>query len=213
MKFEKRKDELGYYDINLIKDRKKFKIFFGGNGDLYWELFPKILFDEEIKLPEEIIETFEVSKDDDYIYEVFDELYTRIKECNVFSKNKLGLENYGLKEDSLTEEEKKLVVESAKEHLRKTSRHSDLFNNEVVSWHTENALYEEGNIVNIYKKTDKYLIEFKYNKKSIDELDFSIRFCNSGSTYQPFNLVFMNAYNELCEYEPNNNKKLEKKMN
>ena len=65
-----------------------------------------------------------------------------------------------------------------------------------------------GIVLTIKKEDDQFLLEFTSPK--IDDNDFifrmlgtvSIRFRNSGSTYDPYNIIFMRMFNKLQDYDP-----------
>ena len=41
MQVRKRKDELGYNEMEFENNGVVFRIFYGGNGDLYWKIIDK----------------------------------------------------------------------------------------------------------------------------------------------------------------------------
>lgn len=55
-------------------------------------------------------------------------------------------------------------------------------------------------------KEESFKVIFEKSKKSQDGIfiTYTIRFRNSGSRYNPFNINFMQMYNSLKEYDPNN---------
>lgn len=96
MEITKIKNQSSSYNFYFKEENKELGIIFGGNLDLYWTLIKK----EKIALkPSEIFkynskevkETFIITKDNYFIYSLFEELYNNIKECNIFNKdNYLG---------------------------------------------------------------------------------------------------------------------------
>lgn len=68
-------------------------------------------------------------------------------------------------------------------------------------------MFEYANVVTISKQEEGYLLEFTIPDQPEEELLYrlpgtiSIRFRNSGSTYDPFNIVFMRMYQELQKYD------------
>ena len=51
----------------------------------------------------------------------------------------------------------------------------------------------------IANNKDSFKLTFTFKEKWTR----SIRFRNSGSSYQPFNILFMDVFNKLQEYDPN----------
>lgn len=76
-----------------------------------------------------------------------------------------------------------------------------LFNNNVISWHNDDYDYDEGNIVNIIKEDEQFIIDFKFREKNVIYSSSGIRLRNSGSRYSPFNILFMKMYNKLQNYD------------
>ena len=58
-------------------------------------------------------------------------------------------------------------------------------------------------MLEIKYQEDKYIITFHQGKEDFGFPTYAIRFRNSGSRYEPYNLAFMNMYNSLSEYDPN----------
>jgi len=189
MEVQKIKSGYGYDDIMLKQDDLKLKIEFGGNGDLYWSIqYPDI---EENKI------AFEISKENIEIYKLFDELYTSIQNREVYKVNPYELEMCETEEEI---EELHNRKERLNEDISVYINHNLLFQDEIISWHSDSTIFEDANIVNIKKEEEKIILEFiLYNKEMFDE--DSIRFCNSGSRYKPFNLVFMEMFQKFQEYD------------
>lgn len=79
MKITKEKDLNGYDEIKMFKDNMIFTISFGGNGDLYWDLRNMEDIDMESKE-----ESFRICKDDGLIYDLFQMLYYRVSNHQIF---------------------------------------------------------------------------------------------------------------------------------
>lgn len=82
-----------------------------------------------------------------------------------------------------------------------------MFKNNVIDWHSDDFIYENASRVIIKPVEDEYEIIFVKSKKEYDDgmfMTFSVRFRNSGSRYEPYNILFMDMYNKLKEYNPNN---------
>lgn len=83
-----------------------------------------------------------------------------------------------------------------------SEEYKKLYNGEYICWYSDDDLIEDANYVRIIKKEDRYVLEFLSNKKaSTLWLKNSIRFRNSGTKYPPFNILFMNMYNSLCNVD------------
>lgn len=83
MVLKKVESEFGY-DINLKVEEGTFKIYYGGNLDLYWTFWPNDFNLEACKYP------LLISKDDE-VYSIFELLYDDIMTCNFSSHHKQRL--------------------------------------------------------------------------------------------------------------------------
>lgn len=212
MKITKTDSELGTKDIKLQETEDKFlEILFGGNGDLYWILRTNKEHDSNY-------ETFSITKKDYDLYATFDELYNDIINGRVFIPHiPVELRDEEIKE-SLDEELKECLEDRmyedielcnrCNERMKDNYRHKKLCKNGVITWYSDEEPDNTADVVRIYKREDSYLLEFIRQSKT-DDLgmyhypgSMAIRFRNSGSTYDPFNLVFMRQFNYLQEYEP-----------
>ena len=189
----KRKTDFGY-TIEIFNDDKILTITFGGNLDLYWYLKGK---------EEKEVDTFEITKENYFLYSLFDILYNNIVKCNIFKVYDEEL--------SFVSSVKELqMIYNRKKELNiifsKYEEYKRLYNGECICWYSDEDSIEDANYVKIIKKEDKYILEFYSNKKSSTLwLSNTIRFRNSGSRYMPFNMIFMNMYNSLCtsKYDEN----------
>lgn len=191
--WNKRKTTFGY-TIDIFDDNKILTITFGGNLDLYW-----YLKSEEKRE----VDTFEITKENYFLYSLFDILYNDIVNCNLFKvyEEELSFVN-SIKELQM--------IYNRKENLNKVfseyEEYKRLYNGKYICWYSDDDSIEDANYVKIIKKEDKYVLEFFSNfKSSTLWLSNTIRFRNSGSRYMPFNMIFMNMYNSLCssEYDEN----------
>lgn len=189
MKIEKIKNEQKTYDINIYDNNKKLMIMYGGNGDLYW-----MIYDFE---SENDIITFEITKENYEIYKEFEMLYDAIKKHNIHK-----VQTYELEMCETQEDIKELYshVSRMNRRLADDNSYKLLYRDEVISWHSDSTVYEDTNIVKIYKIDDSFILEFiLYNKDMADEN--AIRFNNSRSRYKPFNACFMNMHHNLQNYD------------
>ena len=98
--------------------------------------------------------------------------------------------------------------EEGKERCRlyNKSNYNELFNQNTrtITWHSDETAWLVSNILTIKEEKDIFIIEFTTQEyiKGYDH-DFNspnyipIRFRNSGSFYDPFNLIFMRMYNNI----------------
>lgn len=160
------------YNICLNDCNKDLLISFKQNFDLCWTIFYKE--NEEVKNKIK----FEITKENYYIYNLIDSLYNNIKNYKIadwYNENELKT-NY--KDNDIK-----------------------LYNKGKVSWHCDSFQYNKGNILNIYPSKEKYIIEFENVRKVFYDM-CSVTISNSGSRYNPFNILFMNMFLELQKYNP-----------
>lgn len=187
---KKIKNEIGCFDIRITTENAMFMMFFGGNGDLHWSVFDlENMWTDQVDIV--------ITRENNVLYEIFSDLYNRVKECEIYRVSDLELDSCD------TEEEKDVIrnrVIKKNNDVKKYSNYNMLFSDEVISWHSDEGIYDDVDVVNIHKKEDSFLLEFVRGKNS--DSDFiTIRFNNSGSTYSPFNCIFMESFNKLQEYE------------
>lgn len=191
--WNKRKTEFGY-TIDIYNSNKILTITFGGNLDLYW-----YLKSEEKRE----VDTFEITKENYFLYFLFDILYNDIVNCNIFNVSSIEkIFVYSLKElENLYKSKEEL-----NKKLLSSEEYKKLYNGEYICWYSDDDSIEDANYVKIIKDDDKYILEFFSNFKSNTLwLSNTIRFRNSGSRYMPFNMIFMEMYNSLCtsDYDEN----------
>jgi len=204
MEVKKYQDHFGNV-LELSENDVTFKICFGGDLDLYWSI-NNLNADDEIDY-----ETFTISKEDPVIYSLFEQLYSSIANCEVFEVSDI--------ENALAtnEEEIKSINErniKANEEAKNSDEYKRLFDGHAITWISDENGYKKESIVKISKGEDKFVLEFArklkddpYNWPSENGFfAINIRFRNSGSSYQPFNQLFMKMYNALEDYEPEHDK-------
>lgn len=181
VKVTKRKTQFGYL-FDIFIDEEVFQIYFAGNLDLYWKYQYKgrILTCDDSK-------SFFITKENFFLFQLFDKLYNKIKHYNIYKGNEFR--TTGQLED-----------------LRQSLIDFDpyqydlLFHDDKIEWHCDDCIYEEASVFIIEKVDDFYKLTFK--KGMVENfLTYAVRIRNSGSRYNPFNIAFMNMYNQLCEYE------------
>jgi len=174
-----------YDHIEITNDRKKFTIHFGGNLDLYWSFYD---YDEEYAKKKI---TFEITKEDYILWELFNELYNDIRNCNIFKVDDLEISFCNTKEELKELFESNMEIN---ERIKNSEVYKDIYDGKQIKWYSDE---ETENLVTISKEIDKYILEYTPGKKITYLDDYSIRFRNSGSRYSPFNIVFMEMYNKL----------------
>ena len=89
------------------------------------------------------------------------------------------------------------------------SNYKELFDkdNNTITWYSDETNHDFANILKIKKEEDSFKLEF-YLQPHVDGFDedftIPIRFCNSGSQYDPFNVIFMRMYNKMVNIDFNN---------
>ena len=191
LKYNKIKTDFGY-TINIYDSNKILTITFGGN--LYWYLSSK---------EKKEVDTFEITKENYFLYSLFDILYNDIVNCNLFKvyNEELSFVNSIKELQKIYNRKKELnIIFSEYEEYKR------LYNGEYICWYSDDDSIEDANYVKIIKDDYKYILEFFSNFKSNTLwLSNTIRFRNSGSRYMPFNMIFMDMYNSLCtsDYDEN----------
>lgn len=200
------------YDYTIQKDNKILRIVFASNLDLYWTL-TNLDADKSLDhLYDEQYETFLITKENNHIYELFKKLVSDIKTPRVYEPHPqpedtdpeilemLNEMNHGKSEEERCNE--------WNEELKNSERYRRLYDGENIRWHSDDDYYEDADRVMITELEDSILLEFYRPENTLKTLGFripgtlTIRFRNSGSTYDPLNIVFMKMYQQLQEYNP-----------
>mgnify|MGYP000239560933 CR=1 FL=1 len=201
----------GYYNIELTRDKRKIlSIFYGGNLDLYFSL-------ENFKNDP----TFVIAKDRYDIFCLFDNLYKSIIVADIhgplseqeISEIVFRSENY---EEDYHEALKEEIIYRKKyqKNLKESNVYQNLIQNGVIIWKSDDYPDEIAPFLKIKKEDSAYILSFgkpkipkEYQNESdlilMDPRRITVRFRNSGSRYDPFNILFMNLYHGLCalDYE------------
>lgn len=177
MKVVKDANEFGL-DIFLKEEKKYVAITYNGNLDLYWSIHSENVNEDN---------EFLITKENYRLYELFEQLFDDIKNINIFNE---GLDKEMYRSNNM-------------------SNYNELYNgSNVVTWYSDEAAHEVANILKIIKCDSSFKIQF-YTQPYIDGYseDFHslhyipIRFRNSGSRYEPFNMVFMKMYRDMKEID------------
>ena len=159
-----------YKDIHIKKGNKIFSMCFMGVGDLFWHI--------NKSEPSSTEETFDIPVTEPEIYKLFDDLYKSISTANIF-------DNEG------DEYLKRKLIE--RNLFDKTTR--------TIEWHSDATYFESDDVVKIIKQENNYHLEFTRPEEYEDPYHWgssriiAIRFRNSGSYYDPFNVAFMSMFN------------------
>lgn len=204
----------GCYNFYLKEDNQILMISFCGNLDLYWLLYkqPKTIYSTEelrqINLKEHKY-TFTISKENYFIYSLFEELYNYIKESKIFipTQNNNDPEEYNEYTDMDTIFTEERLNMHNNQH-KQSPTYKSLFNEDIVEWHSDDDQYQRADTVRIIKKEES--IELEFIRPKLTESNFifrmpdtvCIRFRNSGSRYDPYNIIFMRMFQRLQDYDP-----------
>lgn len=127
-------------------------------------------FGKDLRKKEE--HTFILDKDNFFLYNCFDEAYRVI------------------------ESEKPLQTD----YIYKC-KDFPLLKDGIIEWHSDDGYYDSSAILFIEKLDNAYKIVIKEGVISdIQIRTASVRFRNSGSIYEPYNCVFMDLYNKICDH-------------
>lgn len=191
MEIKREKDGLGFYEIKMTKDDSVLTICFGGNGDLYWDLLNMENMDSKD-------EFFYIDKNDGPIYDLFQKLFSKVSNHQIFQVNEL--------EEAIcnSELEKKELYNKKRIDNEELSNHpyfNALCNGGYIEWHSDNEPFEIGNrlvMVQDYA-AGEIIINITRVSRHYDFLN--VCFTHSGSRYSPFDLAFYEHYKELCEMD------------
>lgn len=202
------------FDYSIQKDNKILRIVFASNLDLYWTL-TNLDADKSLdNLYDEQYETFLITRENNYIYELFKKLIEDIKTPRVYEPapkvEGTDPEIAELLEEMNHGESEEERCNRWNEELKKSERYRKLYDGENIRWHSDDDYYADADRVMISELDDTILLEFYRPENTLKTLGFripgtlTIRFRNSGSTYDPLNIVFMKMYQQLQQYDPDN---------
>ena len=183
LEIEKNKNNHGYDVFNIITDSGSFQISYENNFDLYWSY----LYTGDIDECREI-KAFKITKENYFLYELFDMLFTSIK-------NKMPYYNYPYE------------IEGRNERKR-IYGNSELYNGHEIRWYSDDFAYFDKASNFAIRKHDEYFT-LLFTKSKVETFNgnyfktYSIRIRTSGSRYSPYHIPFMSMYQKLKEYDPN----------
>ena len=172
------KNVWGYFSFIISTDEGDFQISFAGNLDLYFLYMHK---GNILDCPEAYSIT--ITKENEFLYNLFDKLYLAIKSGNPFINVKQDFveELYGNPEN--------------------------LFKNESIDWYSDECYYEIASRLIIKQEKDKYIVTFVRSKEDegVNFLTYAVRISTSGSRYGNYFIPFMEMYKELVTWAENAN--------
>lgn len=228
MKVFKEEQEFGtsYF---LEQDEKYLKIIYGGNLDLYWHFINKKARRENESAYENVYETMLITKENYTIYQLFSNLLTEAKKCEVYKAEEIIPEptwdgEFDVRdvypelpfftelseedEISLTNAYKAKKATEVNSRLKNSSEYKSLVQNDSIVWYSDDNEKSKADIVRISETEEGILLEFTRPNLDPKKDDFhfpgtlTIRFSNSGSRYGELVNLFTRMYNNLYEYEP-----------
>lgn len=190
MKVIKQENEFGTI-ISFQELDNIFEVSFCGNFDLYWTIHSKEENDHH---------NFIITKENYEVYKLFEELFDDIENIKIFD------EDFSF----YTKTEEEIAYEKNMYRLYNHSNYNELFDkeNNTITWYSDETNHEVANILKIKKEEETFRIEFYIQSyKNGYDRDFNsshhipIRFRNSGSSYDPFNTVFMRMYKKMNQLD------------
>ena len=180
-----------WYNYYFKENDNVFGIIFMTNGDLYFKVN---------RVNKNRIYEFSITKENINIYNLFDKLFNNIKNPEIFKVDDFQLERCDSDEDRNNLYKQ---YEEWNNELKERDIYKSLFDNDKVTWicdDCENFDIDKSNSFQIIKEDDKYKLMFRFNDKN--PYIRSIRVCNCGSRYNPFNMIIKDFFHELQEYNP-----------
>ncbi len=203
MKVIKQESDFGT-SVSLIDPEKYLCFNIGGNCDLYISFLQKRVRGKE--------HIFTITKENMAIYEIFDQLYKDIENINLFADDPIPsyIKSSEAKLSYLKESKKQIDNKIDGYRRYNNSNYRELFNpdTKTITWYSDETAHEVANYLKIEKKEDCFKFYFYIQPyKCGYDADFNspnyipIRFRNSGSRYDPFNIIFMRMFQKLKTVE------------
>ena len=189
--------------ISFQEFEKQFDVSFGGNLDLYWTIRSK---------KENDCHEFIITKENYEVYRLFEELFDDIENINIYTEPTIPfyLETEEEKQEYIKNQKDEIEYEKKKYRVFNHSNYNELFDkeNNTITWYSDETNHEVANILKIKKEKESFRLEFSIQpyKEGYDR-DFNslnyipIRFRNSGSSYDPFNVIFMRMYEKMKQID------------
>ena len=189
--------------ISFQEFEKQFDVSFGGNLDLYWTIRSK---------KENDCHEFIITKENYEVYRLFVELFDDIENIKLYTEPTIPfyLETEEEKQEYIKNQKDEIEYEKKKYRVFNHSNYNELFDkeNNTITWYSDETNHEVANILKIKKEKESFRLEFSIQpyKEGYDR-DFNslnyipIRFRNSGSSYDPFNVIFMRMYEKMKQID------------
>lgn len=189
MEIEGRKNKFypNQKDIYLKDSNYTLKMMYGNNGDLYLEIWKNQKGQSrEKKMPFSIYTS-------DLVYSFFYKLYESIISCEIYEPSEIELSLC-----STIKERQSLLEKNAQmnKRARSSNAYSNLVNNQKITWYSDSTYDERASVLEITVQEGEIKLVITDNP---DDPNFGsvIQISNSGSKYTPFDICFMNLFNEL----------------
>jgi len=204
MKIDKVDTEFGKH-VFLEEDGQRLCMMFCGNLDLYWALYSSNV---------EEYNEFVITKENYEIYHQFEILFNDIENMDIHGENQLPFYIKNKKEKKIYYGERYEEIKEKEKLYKKHNfgNYNRLYNKKekTITWYSDETNYRVSNYLIIQKQKDSFKIVFNY-QQPIDDYDrdfhtkrsIAVRFRNSGSYYEPFNIIFMRMYHNMQEIEEN----------
>lgn len=122
----------------------------------------------------------EITKENMTIYNLFTKLFNSFEKCEIFQEDKLN------------------------QRLKSEYIYRQIYDGKKITWISDDSVffdYQTADAMRITKETDWYKLKFTYYENEFPHLR-SIRIRNARSRYKPFNMLMMDFFNSLQEYDP-----------
>ncbi len=187
---EKNSDE-DWYNYYFINGKQRLEILSLGNGDMYFHSLSKA---QE--------STFLITKENMFFYNLFSQLFNAFEEASVFHVCESDLLRCA------NEEEKQRIydeVDNRNQSLKETEIYKKVYHNQKITWISDDSISfddQSADSLSITKKIDYYSLKFAFYEDEFPHIR-SIRIRNARSRYKPFNMLMMDFFNNLQNYDPN----------
>ena len=168
-------------DVILRQNNNKYmEVLFAGNLDLYWCITDQ---SRELDIHGSDSISLDITKENFELYEVFRDLFTDISDkrvCDSVDSEVYDKYNYANYNELISKDRK------------------------TITWYSDDSACEVGSYLVITDNQDSFHVEF-HTQAHIEGFDrepkslhsITIRFRNSGSRYNPFNMAFMDMYHKM----------------
>lgn len=178
----------------IVTEEGNFEISFQGTLDLYWSY----CFEGSI-LDTPPFKKFIITRENYFLYSLFDELYNDIKNINIFKFHPNDVLGY-MRNADLKKELRSIKRRNEEIETKNLYNRERLFKNGVIEWHHDEFPYEDGSVLKIEPHEEGYEVTIEKSKrKDLFFITYSVRIRNSGSRYEYYNIPFMRMYQQLVQ--------------